>query len=185
MTKNHINLKDLLNLLSRFFDKVPDIPDRILTMAGKFIFDDAKFTELGEYPELLDTLEYLKDVKQRNNIKELNDLIQYYVKKQNRIDDLFDRFEESDSEENFALNFQGACKTYLKVNCIVYSNKSDGLYYPIIPESNYVAGFENISYADSFELEKRHLAQVKGNMLIKQQSASCISYEKTNPLVSN
>jgi hypothetical protein len=185
MTKNKINLKELSKLLSRFFDKGFDIPEGVLSMSGAFLFHGAKFTESHKYADLVDTLKYLKDVKERNRLKELNDLVQYYEKKQRGINELFDRFEETAAEERFALNFEGACKTYLKVNRIVHPSKSDGLYYPMTPESNYMVGFENISYSDSLELEMRHLAQVKGNMLIKQQNVSCVASEKIDPLVSN
>lgn len=190
MTKNKINLKELSKLLSRFFDKSFDIPERILSRSAEFLFPeflfpDGEFTELHKYADLLDTLKYLKDVKERNHLKELNDLVRYYEKKQRGINELFDRFEEATAEERFALNFEGACKTYLKVNRIAHSRKSDGFYYPMTPEGNYLVGFENISYGDSPELEKRYLAQVKGNMLIKQQNLSCATSEKIAPLVSN
>jgi hypothetical protein len=187
MTNTKLNLKELSSLLSRFFDNNFDIPDEILLMSGKFIFENAQFTESDKYSDLLDTLEYLKDVKERNHIKDLNGLLQYYEKKQRRIDELFDRFEAAEAEERLAIKFQAACKTFLivKASHKAPANKEECLYYPTNSDNSYIMGFENISYSDSIELEKMYLAQIKGNVLIKQQNISGVPSEKNNQTVSN
>ena len=185
MAQNKINLKELSKLLSRFFDAAIDIPEKILFMSGEFIFHEAKFTELHKYPDLFETLQYLKNVKERNHFADLNDLVQYYEKKQRMIDVLFDRFEEAEAEERFALNFEGVCKTFLEGERSVETKSSFRLYYPMTTECNNVVEFGNISYGDSEELEKQHLAQIKGNMLIKQQNVSSVTSKKIDPHVAN
>lgn len=184
MTKSKKNLQELFNLLSRFFDKDFEIPKNIVEMSWDFIFDDVKYSDLKKLPELLDTLEYLKDVKKSNHFKELNDLVQYYEKRQRKFDDLFTKFEETKEEERFAIDFQLACKTYLKINHISELNK-ESLDYQINNDGNHVVEFENISYRDSLEEEKQYLAQVKGNQLINQQNITFVSFETVNQVLSN
>jgi len=185
MEKTNLNLKEFSTLLSQFFDNDLNIPEQILQMSGEFVFGSAPFTEGDEYPDLLDTLVYLKDVKERNQIKGLNDLVQYYEAKQRRIDNLFDRFEEA--EETYAMKFEAACETFLitKANTPAPDNKVESLYFPTDSENNYIVGFEGISYHASPELERKYLAQIKGNQLPKQQKVSSASSEKIRQVTSN
>jgi hypothetical protein len=184
MPKTVVNLKDLSKLLSPFFDEDFNLSQHMLYMSGEFIFNGTTAFQLNKFPKLVETLEYLRDVTLRNHFKELDDLVKYYESKQQRIEQLFDRFEGATEEEKFALRFENACKTYLKVERVLSESKAC-LYYPIHSESNYVVGFENISYGDSYEVEKQYLAQVKGNQLINQQTVCSVSGEQIDPHVAN
>ena len=185
MKTDNIQSKKLSILLIQFFEKEFEITEAILRMSDRFIFHNEHFTELLTYPELYDTLLYLKDIKERNYLKDVDDLIQYYVKKQRGIDELFDRFEKAQAEEQFAIRFQTACETHLKIKGIEQVEKSEGLYYPVSSEGHYLVGYENISYRNSIAEEKSYLARIKGNQLIKQTNVSFIISEKNNPLISN
>lgn len=184
MTYKQINLEELEKLLTHFFDNDFTISVDLLRMSAGFIFYGEKHSKLKKKSSLFDTLRYLKDVKERNHLKELRDLVLYYEKKQRSIDEMFDRFENAMDEERFAINFQNACKTYLKIDCVAHQSK-EYLYYPITSQTECVVGFENISYRDSLEEEIQHLSKVKGNQLVDQQNVYSAPLEKLNQVVSN
>jgi hypothetical protein len=185
MVKDKVQLKKLSALMIQFFEKEFEMSEEILFMSGRFIFHNDHYPELQKHPELYDTLLYLKDVKERNYLKDVDDLIKYYDNKQLGIDELFDRFEQAQAEEQLAIRFQNACETHLKIKGIEQVEKNECLYYPISSEAHYLVGYENISYRNSIEEEKSYLARIEGNLLIKQTNVSFISSEKNNQLVSN
>src|SRR5206468_258306 len=127
--------------------------------------------ELHEDTELYDTLIYLKDVKERNFLKDVNDLIQYYQKKEEGLNEMFDRYELANDEEQLAIKFQSTYATFVKIKDIENHKKSDSLYYPISKEHNLV-DYDNISYRDSIQEEIIYLAKIKGNQLADQKNIS-------------
>lgn len=185
MSNNKTNPIEFFKFLSRFFDKGFEISDESLSMAEKFLFDGVKHADLEKRPDLLCTLNYLKNIRERNKLgNDLNDLIQYYDKKRNRVSELFTKLEETDPEECLAVKFQQACKTYMKVIEVDDISK-EWLYYPLHPGDSVAVDFNDITYRDSIEEEIQHLARIKGNLLNQQKSVYCASSERINELNSN
>lgn len=182
MVKGKIEI--LAGLLAQFFEKKFDIPAELLHKADRFLFHNEHFHELQKHSDLYDTLVYLKDVKDQNFLKDINELTLYYEKKQHGIDELFDKYEQARAEEQLAIKFQNSYETFLKIQNMETHTKSESLYYPM-SETNYLIGYENISYRNSIEEEILYLAKVKGNQLAKQPNVSRIVSEKNNQLTSN
>jgi hypothetical protein len=185
MSNKEINPKVLLNLLLRFLDKDTDLPDNIIIVSGEFLFKSSRHPDLDQYPVLLRTLEYLKKIRERNQLKDLNDLVAYYDKKRERVTDLFNKLEETGPEERIALSFQKACTTYMRIVRIEQISKAESFYYPMTSGCNVAVSFENISYRDTLEEEIEHLSRVKGNHLLHQKNISCVSEEKIKLINSN
>jgi len=185
MATNNAQLKKLSRLLTHFLDKKIELSEEILHKSERFIFYNDSYPELKNSSELYDTLVYLKDVKNRNFLKDIHDLMQYYEKKLQGINELFDKYEQAQAEEQLAIRFQSACEMHLKITGIQNLQKSELLYYPISPEAHYLVGYENISYKNSIEEEKKYLSQIEGNHLAKQKNVTLITSEKNNQLTSN
>jgi hypothetical protein len=177
-------LVKLSTLMRQFFENDPQLPDDILRYSAKFLFHNRLFPHSSKYPEVYDTLLYLKDIMKRNYLKDINDLIEHFEKKQRGIDEMFDKYKQARAEEQLAMKFQASYETYLKIEVIDKVKKSESLYYPV-SEEHYLVDFENISYRNSIEEEKSYLARIKGNQLTKQTNVSFISSERNNQLVSN
>lgn len=185
MVKRNTEPEKLSGLLNHFFDHEFEFTEEILDSAVAFIFDNVQDSKLKSYRELYDVLFYLRDIRQRNFLKDVNGLTQYYEKKQQGIDELFDRFEEARAEKTLATMFQAACETHLNIQSNQKAVKSECLYYPVSAEGHYLVGYENISYRDTLEEEISYLAKIEGNLLIKQCNVSIISSEKNKQLISN
>lgn len=184
MTNKKIDTKQFFNLLSRFSDKSFDIAEDLVDTAAAYVFNNVYHPELDHHPELMRTLAYLKNVRERNQLKELNDLIQYYEAKRKRVTVLFKKLVEINQEEVFAVTFQQACSQHFRSVRADQISKEQ-LYYPMTRENHYAVAFDNISYVDSIEEEIIYLRQVKGNLLMKQQNVACVSSEKNKQLISN
>lgn len=184
MKNTNIDVRILSALLAQFSDKKMELTDDVLVKIERYLFHNEQFQELAHYPELQETLFYLKDVMVRNFIKDINGLIQYYEKMQRGIDVMFDRYEQARCEEKLAARFQATYETFVKINVIDQHQKSESLYYPI-SHAHYLVGYENISYRNSIEEEILHLSMIKGNQLVKQKNASRIFSEKNKEITSN
>jgi hypothetical protein len=184
MENGNKQLEKLSALMIQFFEKETELPEDLLRMSDRFLFHKGSFPELRRHLEIYDTLLYLKDVMERNYLKDINDLVGYYEKKQRGIDGMFDSYKQAMAEEQLAITFQSSFETYLKINDMNKLLKSEGLYYPVFGNHNQV-GYENISYRNSIEEEKSYLARIKGNQLTRQTNVSFISSKKNDKLISN
>lgn len=185
MSNKKINLLEFFRFLSRFFDKGFEISDNSLDMAEKFLFGGVSHADLEKNPDLLCTLNYLKNIRERNKLgNDLNDLVQYYDKKRDRVSELFKKLEETDPEECLAVKFRQACKTYMKVIQVADISK-EWIYYPLNSGDSVAVDFNDITYRDSIEEEIQHLSRIKGNLLNQQKTVYCASSERINELNSN
>ena len=75
MATNNAQLKKLSRLLTHFLDKKIELSEEILHKSERFIFYNDSYPELKNSSELYDTLVYLKDVKNRNFLKDIHDLM--------------------------------------------------------------------------------------------------------------
>jgi len=184
MLNENKQLKKLYILLNQFFDKDQEIPEDILLLSYRFLFKNGNFPETRKKSELYNTLLYLKDVMERNYLKDIENLIQYYKQKQRGIDDMFDSYVQSKAEELLADTFRSSLESHLRIFDMENHVKSESLYYPI-SETPYLIGYENISYRNSVEEEILYLAKIKGNQLISQKNVSRVLSEKNKQLISN
>jgi hypothetical protein len=193
MSNSNINSTDLKNILSRFFDKEFGISERMLFISRKFLFDGIKLADIANHQELQNTLVYLKNVMERNNLKALDDLRQYYDRKRTKMNDLFEKLEKVDPEECFAVDFHQACTMYMKPIKEEHKFKSDCLYYLQGSDNCCTVKIQiveqrtcqiNVPYSPSYE-EEIFLSQVKGNHLVHQEKKCCASKKSMNAVVSN
>lgn len=201
MPNNNINSTDFKNFLSRFFEKDFNISDEVLIKSERFLFNGNVNPGIINHQELEETLADLKDIIERNNLKNLNDLVLYYDKKRKKISDLFEKLEETDPEEFLAINFQQAVTMYTKaikgeqmgVQLLKNTNTAC-LYYLHCTESRYPVSlcipyrqtpYTNIFFSYSHDDEVKFLTQVKGNLLANGKRECGTSEERINELVSN
>jgi hypothetical protein len=181
---NKINLDALKQLLSRFFDKGIEISVDKLHYAAQYLFEEAGQPLLKGHPELQSTLNYLRNVMRRNHFRELDDLFAYYEKKRSKIANLFEKLEQTDPEECFAVSFRQACTLYMRVIPKEYTFKSNCLYYL---RNGECAGtsFEIVTCKATPEDEKQYLSQVEGNKLANRSENCCACNDRIDELVSN
>ena len=185
MANSKVNPKVLSNLLSRFIDHKLEMPDEVLIKFGDFIFQNSSHADIEKFPDLRETLEYLKRITERNKFKDLDELVRYYTSKRERVNELFTKLEESDPEECLAINFRRACTTYMRAVSLDQIRKGESFYYPMTRENNFEIEFENISYRNTLEEEIEYLAKIEGNVLLKQKNIKCIASDKINQIISN
>lgn len=201
MQNNNINSTDFKKFLSEFFDKDFNISEEVLLISEKYLFDSNVDPRIGNYPDLEDTLTDLKDIIERNNLKNLNGLVLYYENKWEKIDELFKKLEETDPEEFLAIDFQQAITMYTKAIKgeqmgvqLLKSTHTPCLYYLHCTENSYPVDlcipyrqnpYTNIFISYSHDDEVKFLTQVKGNLLVNPKRGCDVSEERTNELVSN
>lgn len=191
-----INSTNLKNILSRFFDKEFDISERMLSISEKFLFKGKELIDISNYPDIQNTLVYLKNVMERNNLKTVNDLQKYYDKKRSKTRTLFEKLEKIDPDECFALDFQDACTMYMKPiekdhefkNDLYYLQSSDNcctVEIQVVEERNFQT---TVPYSPTYEEEKKEkifMSQVKGNHLVRQEKKCCVLKKSKDAVVSN
>ncbi len=195
MSNRMINSTNLKSILSRFFDKEFDISESMLSLSETFLFYGKELNDISNYPELRDTLVYLKNLMERNKLITLDDLQNYYDKKRTKTRALFEKLEKIDPEECFALDFQDACTMYMKPVEKDHEFKNE-LYY--LQSSGDCCTVEiqiekrtfqiNAPYSPSYveeEKEKIFLSQVKGNHLVRQEKKCCVLKKSKDAVVSN
>ena len=197
MPNNNINSTDFKNFLSRFFEKDYNISDEVLIKSEKFLFNGNVDPDITNHQDLEETLTDLKDIMERNSLKNLKDLVLYYDNKRKKINDLFEKLEETDSEELLAIDFQQAITMYtkpIKGEQMLKSTYTSCLYYLHCSENSYPAGlcipyrqnpYTNIFISYSQDDEIKFLTQIKGNLLVTQKRECGVVEERTNELVSN
>jgi len=194
MSNNNTNPTDLKNLLSRFFEKDFEITERILIISEKFLFNGVNDPEIRNNEVLQSTLVYIKNVMDRNELRNLADLTKYYEKKRNNLHTLFDRLEETDPEECFALDFQRACTMYMKTITVEQIDKTGCLYYLQSSEkfhgvefhfANHYAPLLSVPMPASWEDVKKFMSEVKGTLLVAQEKKCHVSEERMNELMCN
>jgi len=185
MMKKNSDLKELSRLITHFFEHPMDIPKDVLYQADDFIFGEGGCPEVQSHPELSATLRYLKQIKERNFHKDLNELVGYYEKGKRYVDELFDKYEQSLAEEKLSLVFRTSCETFLVGPREQKEEKAASLYYPVASETGNMVSYENVTYRDSLEEEKQYLAKIKGNLLIKESNGAHIYSERNDQLILN
>ena len=187
-----INTIDLKNLLTRFFEKDFEVPDKWVVISKKFLFDSKTHPDLFKYKELQSTLNYLRNVMERHGLKTLDELLLYYEGKRKKLNVLFEKLEETNPEECFALSFKDACTMYMKTINEEHKFKSNCLYYLQVNmdhcsfEISSISNERNTPFYPSTEEEiKGFVSQVKGNLLALQEGKCCVPKERINELVSN
>lgn len=184
MPNNKVNLSDLKDLLARFFDKEYELTDDIVSLSAKCLFEGFNFQNQERYPEMQLALKYLRNVIQRNQFLDLESLVNYYKIKETKAEAIFEKLKDTDPEECMAISFRDACTMYMRNVPEDHKFKSGALYY-IQNEECESSTIEVITYNASIEDEKRYMAQVQGNKLMRKSEECCLSTDRINELVSN
>ena len=194
MPNNKINITDLKNLLSRFSNKKFELAERMIFTANDFLFEGIKSPEILNHAELTNTLIYLKNVMERNNLNTLNELMQYYNGKHIKANDFFNKLKEVDPEECFAISFNQACDMYLVPVQEEHKFKNDNLYYLQDASALCTAETQTICthgtikvnlHETCLQQEKDYLSHVKGNCLSPGEKKCNSSRKNTDAILSN
>lgn len=191
----YTNSANFKRLLLKLLDENVELTEATMLLAEQFLFQGTDLPARKIESTLLNTLQYLKRLMKRNGMKSLEDLEDYYSRLCHKAVEVFDKLNETDPEECFALHFKQAYTIHMKtVRVVKHDFKSNCLYYLsshveftiLDPQETYQL---NIPFQSTWQqekdLDKHFMWMVKGNHLALDEKKSGTNTNSWKEIVSN